>query len=514
MSALAFSPAGLALASPLRATGEFPVEYRPAFSRPAAPRGPAPLKRRPRSRFYPLLASPRALDPPTGASFAHLSPLITVGDKSTAGRVARRVAPRPGRASAKRAVVVPTAVASGTVATPSGDANANPSQQYYSGMNGKALNAEEKEFPTMAEVLNKIPKHCFVKDTAKSLMYAAVSTAITVGLGLAAFSYIPMQMAYLPAWIAYAFVAGTASTGCWVVAHECGHGAFSDNRVVQDTVGYILHSLLLVPYFSWQRSHAVHHSRTNHVMEGETHVPAQVNTPDSDIVFKLRDMIGEGPFTFLNLIGVFALGWPIYLLTGASGGPVRGATNHFNPNAGATGKHALFPGKWRSKVWQSDVGVFATIGALAAWAVSAGSLWPVLALYVGPYMVCNFWLVLYTWLQHTDVDVPHFEGDAWNLVKGAFMTIDRPYGSVYDFLHHRIGSTHVAHHINHTIPHYHAKEATAALQEAYPDLYLYDPTPIVTETWRVGSKCIAVYKRGNEWVFTDKRMPDAKPLIA
>jgi len=472
------------------------------------------LKRRPRSRFYPLLASPRALDPPTGASFAHLSPLITVGDKSTAGRVARRVAPRPGRASAKRAVVVPTAVASGTVATPSGDANANPSQQYYSGMNGKALNAEEKEFPTMAEVLNKIPKHCFVKDTAKSLMYAAVSTAITVGLGLAAFSYIPMQMAYLPAWIAYAFVAGTASTGCWVVAHECGHGAFSDNRVVQDTVGYILHSLLLVPYFSWQRSHAVHHSRTNHVMEGETHVPAQVNTPDSDIVFKFRDMIGEGPFTFLNLIGVFALGWPIYLLTGASGGPVRGATNHFNPNAGATGKHALFPGKWRSKVWQSDVGVFATIGALAAWAVSAGSLWPVLALYVGPYMVCNFWLVLYTWLQHTDVDVPHFEGDAWNLVKGAFMTIDRPYGSVYDFLHHRIGSTHVAHHINHTIPHYHAKEATAALQEAYPDLYLYDPTPIVTATWRVGSKCIAVYKRGNEWVFTDKRMPDAKPLIA
>jgi fatty acid desaturase len=45
------------------------------------------------------------------------------------------------------------------------------------------------------------------------------------------------------------------------------------------SVGYILHSLLLVPYFSWQRSHAVHHSRTNHVMEGETHVPARINTP-------------------------------------------------------------------------------------------------------------------------------------------------------------------------------------------------------------------------------------------
>ena len=28
-----------------------------------------------------------------------------------------------------------------------------------------------------------------------------------------------------------------------------------------------------VPYFSWQRSHAVHHAKTNHMTEGETHVP-------------------------------------------------------------------------------------------------------------------------------------------------------------------------------------------------------------------------------------------------
>merc|ERR1712091_4496 len=63
------------------------------------------------------------------------------------------------------------------------------------------------------------------------------------------------------------------SRSAWVIAHECGHGAFSDNKTLQDTVGYILHTALLVPYFSWQRSHAVHHSKTNHVTEGETHVP-------------------------------------------------------------------------------------------------------------------------------------------------------------------------------------------------------------------------------------------------
>ena len=34
---------------------------------------------------------------------------------------------------------------------------------------------------------------------------------------------------------------------------------------------------------------------------------------------------------------------------------------------------------------------------------------------------------------------------------------------MFDFLHHRIGSTHVVHHIDCTIPHYHALEATKAV---------------------------------------------------
>lgn len=69
----------------------------------------------------------------------------------------------------------------------------------------------------------------------------------------------------------------------------------------------------------------------------------------------------------------------------------------------------------------------------------------------GVRQVTNAWLVLYTWLQHTAEDVPHFGEDQWTWEKGAFMTIDRPYGPVFDFLHHRIGSTHVAHHLNHQV---------------------------------------------------------------
>ncbi|KAJ1440849.1 hypothetical protein B484DRAFT_322834, partial [Ochromonadaceae sp. CCMP2298] len=70
---------------------------------------------------------------------------------------------------------------------------------------------------------------------------------------------------------AYSVVTGTCAIGSWVTAHECGHGAFSDNRRLQDVVGFVFHSALLVPYYAWQRSHAVHHANTNHITDGETH---------------------------------------------------------------------------------------------------------------------------------------------------------------------------------------------------------------------------------------------------
>lgn len=91
--------------------------------------------------------------------------------------------------------------------------------------------------------------------------------------------------------------------------------------------------------------------------------------------------------------------------------------------------------------------------------------------------------------------MPHLHDDDFSYMRGAFLTIDRPYPPIIDWLHHRIGTTHVAHHIDCTIPHYHAREATDAIKAAFPKAYLFEPTPIPRALWRVCCNCIAVQRR-------------------
>lgn len=364
------------------------------------------------------------------------------------------------------------------------------------GLEGKALQTG-KTWPSKSEVLQAIPKDCLKRDTLKSLIYAA-SSLLQVGVcGYLAWRYIPMTTAALPLWFLYAAVQGTLATGAWVIGHECGHGAFSDTKWIQTLVGYTFHTALLVPYFSWQRSHAVHHAKTNHMTEGETHVPKLLKKPVHKYK-KVAKAVGSGGVAMIRLATHLVFGWPAYLMTGATGGPSYGKTNHmwpYRPFGG--GELDLFPGSWKSKVLQSDLGLIAFCCLLGVWA-KATSVATVAALYFGPLSVTNMWLVLYTWLQHTDVDVPHFDKANWTWAKGAFHTIDRPYGKVLDFIHHRIGSTHVAHHVCAAIPHYKAVKATEALKEKFPDLYLYDPTPIGKALIRVAHKCCYVRPSNQE----------------
>lgn len=375
----------------------------------------------------------------------------------------------------------------------------------FSGLQGKALLPGADEVPTKGQVRAVVPDHCYKRNTLRSVGYVAQSLIVTAACAATGL-LIPLKATAMPLWALYAAFTGTAAMGMWVIAHECGHGAFSDNRRLQDFVGFVLHSVLLVPYFSWQRSHAVHHARTNHIYEGETHVPSVVGgragfeTPGGEGEFAIAARMGGALHGAYQIFGHLAIGWPTYLLFGLTGGGKyvqegKLPSNHFWPNGPFS--NAMWPSSWPSKVLQSTAGVAGMLGLLSIWVAKAG-LSTVLAFYGGPLLVVNAWLIIYTWLQHTDVDVPHLGADRFTYMRGAFLTIDRPYPPLIDWLHHRIGTTHVAHHIDCTIPHYHAEEATRAIAAAFPKVYLFEPTPVHRALWRVACNCIAVKRRDSD----------------
>jgi hypothetical protein len=67
-------------------------------------------------------------------------------------------------------------------------------------------------------------------------------------------------------------------------------------------------------------------------------------------------------------------------------------------------------------VVQLSAGVAVALGVLGWWVAKAGA-GAVMALYGGPLLVINAWLITYTWLQHTDVDVPHLSAEAFSFMR-------------------------------------------------------------------------------------------------
>ena len=65
---------------------------------------------------------------------------------------------------------------------------------------------------------------------------------------------LPHPALYTAAWVAlwalYGFCTGLPATGLWVVAHECGHQAFSESKTINNTVGWVLHSACALPLAS------------------------------------------------------------------------------------------------------------------------------------------------------------------------------------------------------------------------------------------------------------------------
>lgn len=178
------------------------------------------------------------------------------------------------------------------------------------------------------------------------------------------------------------------------------------------------------------------------------------------------------------------LGWPLYLIKNSSGqAHYPKGTNHFDPAS------ILFDKRHRTQIIISDIGIALTAAAIvyAATLTSAGTVWK----YYGiPYFLVNHWLVMITFLQHTDPLLPHYTADEWTFPRGALCTIDRKWlGPIGPYLLHGIAETHVAHHISSKIPHYNAWEATEALKQRLGEHYQSTDENIFVSLWKSVRTC-------------------------
>ncbi|KAJ8583374.1 hypothetical protein M405DRAFT_513398 [Rhizopogon salebrosus TDB-379] len=386
---------------------------------------------------------------------------------------------------------------------------------------------------TIKDLLSAIPAHCFKRSAFRSSLYIAWDLLVISGLYKAttfldafispAQIALPHPLLYPAArislWALYGFSAGLFATGLWVIAHECGHQAFSESKMINNSVGWVLHSALGVPYHSWRITHAKHHASTGHMTQDQVFVPktrSQVGLPPLDptkedilgasiaeeVKKELWEAIGDSPIGATFGAATYLLGgWPSYLIRNASGQRrYPKSTNHFNPNA------VMFAPHQRSAVVLSDLGIVLWLAAVSTSIYTFGFS-TVFRVYLVPYLWVNHWLVLITFLQHTDPILPHYRASEFTFPRGALATLDRnllgDLGSVMGWIGahatNGISETHVLHHVSSKIPHYNAWEASDALRKRLEQagLQLQGAPGGWKEVYRVFKECKFVEDEGN-----------------
>lgn len=307
--------------------------------------------------------------------------------------------------------------------------------------------AVPENVPHIVEIKKTIPKYCFEGDLRRSLYYVFKDLTIVIALyvGMLMVEMQPftlLKYLYTPI---YWFLQGTIFWGIFVLGHDCGHGSFSNYYVINEILGNILHSFILVPFTPWKLSHKHHHRYTANIDKDEVFYPVR----DKDCDYS------KDHTPFVPLFG-FGLSWFIYLCVGYA--PRN--CNHFNPY------HPLFENHVRECM--ISLGCWGTMVYMCYWYWSTFGFLPLLVHYLLPVFVFGSWLVVVTFLHHHDTNVPWYADHEWDNVRGQLSSVDFDYGWAHE-LTHNIG-THQIHHLFAKIPHYHLELANYHFKKAYPHL--------------------------------------------
>ncbi|KAF8515286.1 fatty acid desaturase-domain-containing protein [Gautieria morchelliformis] len=361
---------------------------------------------------------------------------------------------------------------------------------------------------SVAELHAHVPKHLFRKSTWKALGYVARNVALALLLYKAALyiDEVPLGLAsqrnWSPRsakavqwglWLAYWWWQGLVFGGFWTLGHEAGHGNFSHYKWVNDVLGFILHTFLLIPYYAWRSSHHAHHKATGSLEREENYVPrtrADHGLPAPSKVSPLdySELFEEAPLvTLLRMIAMQFAGWQAYLLCNIQGSPAYPpGTNHFSPSS------ALFKRTERAKIIASNIGLAVMSTLLVQYGMHHG-LGALVKRYVVPYLLANHWVVMLTFLHHSDPTIPHYRKDEWSFIRGALATVDRPLlGWIGRVLLHNVSHDHIAHHLFSSIPFYNQPQVTKVLRGVLGEHYNYDSSNTFWALYRSFTDCCFV----------------------
>uniref|UniRef100_D8Q6U0 Fatty acid desaturase domain-containing protein n=1 Tax=Schizophyllum commune (strain H4-8 / FGSC 9210) TaxID=578458 RepID=D8Q6U0_SCHCM len=382
----------------------------------------------------------------------------------------------------------------------------------------KASTYSEDALPTftpmpwsLQEIRASIPSRLFLRSTLLSLYFLTRDLLMAACAWKAAAFIDPLfqhavTIDALTPFGAIWWFQGLIFTGIWVIGHECGHGAFSDYKMLNDVVGYITHTLLWTPYFSWKISHHRHHSNHASMERDEVYVPktrAELGLPPAHEARAIDydEILGDTPlYTLFMLVRQQLVAFPAYLLFNVSGQRTYPkGTHHFDPNS------ILFTPEQRTAVLLSNAGIGAMIVAVIA-ASHAFSFAAVVKFYGIPWLLVTHWFIMITYLHHTTPDLPHYRGKEWNFQRGAAATVDRPFlGWQGRFFLHDVAHYHVVHHFFPKMPFYHGEEATKYLRAFIGEHYAYSEKPIFEALWESYNQCQFVEDEGSILFYRDRQ---------
>lgn len=290
-----------------------------------------------------------------------------------------------------------------------------------------ALSAETE----LKDIIRTLPKACFQKNSRKALQ-AVLLSVFAVVIGYAGIAFLPWYTLPLT-WI----FTGTALTGWFVIAHDCGHRSFAKRRWVNDLVGHVFMLPLIYPFHSWRLLHDHHHLHTNKLDIDNAWQPwteegyFQSNPTIRSVYEVLRGRL----WWLASIAHWFKL--------------------HFDPSQVAKRDQN------KVKLSVAVVAVFAAI--FFPTLVWATGVWGLVKFWLMPWLVYHFWMSTFTLVHHTSPDIQFYPADTWNAARSQLNgTVHCTYPRWVEILCHDI-NVHIPHHVSVAIPSYNLRMAHASL---------------------------------------------------